>query len=317
MSEAAAVRPSHGDVTAEYRALRDGAGLVAGTREVVWVDGADAIAFVDGQVSQDVAAMQPGDVARSFLLEPRGKLLALMWVLRDEGRVGLAVDAGRGEPAAEALRRFRFRVDAEIRTPPTPVVELWGRGAASVLVEAGIPTPQGWVDDDGVAVARLGGDPPRYAIAGADPSALVDAGALPVGSLAATAVRIEMGEPVMGIDVDESTIPHESGLVAESVSFTKGCFVGQELVARIDSRGHVNRHLRGVVISENVIPPVGAELVSGDRVVGALTSVGESLTVRAPIGLGMVRREVEPGDTVNVSWPGGGTVAEVRSLPLV
>jgi tRNA-modifying protein YgfZ len=317
MSEAASTRASFGDVTAEYRALREGAGLVSGARELVWVTGPQSLEFLDGQLSQDLGAIPAGGVARSFLLEPRGKLLALLWVLRADDRVGLIADAGKGEVTAAALQRFKFRVDADIVTPPIPVLELWGAGAGAVLGEAGLPVPAGWVDADGVVVAAASAGVSRFMVAGADVASLLDAGAVPVGSLARTTVRIEIGEPVMGIDVDESTIPHESGLVEDSVSFTKGCFVGQELVARIDSRGRVNRLLRGLVITENVIPPEGAELSTPDREVGRITSVGESLTVRAPVALGMVRREVEPGETVRVVWPGGETTAEVRELPLV
>ena len=120
----------------------------------------------------------------------------------------------------------------------------------------------------------------------------------------------------MGIDVDRDTIPQETGLVPEAVSFTKGCFLGQELVARIDSRGRVNRHLRGVTIGENVLPPEGATLWQGGAGVGKLSSVGESLALRAPVALAMVRREVEPGEEVEIRWEGGGTRGTVRPLPL-
>ncbi len=121
----------------------------------------------------------------------------------------------------------------------------------------------------------------------------------------------------MGVDVDERTIPQEAGVVEETVSFTKGCYLGQELVARIDSRGHVNRLLRGVVIETNVLPPEGAGLWMDDRQVGAITSVAESLTVRAPVGLALVRREVSPGDRVEVRWDQGTAPAMVSELPLV
>ncbi len=142
------------------------------------------------------------------------------------------------------------------------------------------------------------------------------AGAMAAGRLAADAVRIEAGEPLMGVDVDEGTIPQESGLVPEAVAFDKGCYLGQELVARIDSRGHVNRHLRGVKLGSNVLPPSGAELWSGDRPVGAVSTVAESLELRAPVALALVRREVEPGETVEVRWEGGTAPAQVLELPL-
>ncbi|HSG79508.1 MAG TPA: glycine cleavage T C-terminal barrel domain-containing protein, partial [Acidimicrobiia bacterium] len=92
--------------------------------------------------------------------------------------------------------------------------------------------------------------------------------------------------------------------------------LGQELVARIDSRGHVNRHLRGVALIDTVVPPEGSELMAGDAAVGTLTSVAESLTVMAPVGLALVRREVEPGTEVTVRWEGGSARARVLALPL-
>jgi folate-binding protein YgfZ len=137
-----------------------------------------------------------------------------------------------------------------------------------------------------------------------------------VGTLAAEAVRIEAGEPRFGVDLDESALAHETGLVGESVSFTKGCYLGQELVSRIETRGHANRMLRGVVLAENLIPPPGAELATASGVIGAITSVAESLALRAPVALGLIRAEVEPGTTVRVRWEGGEAPAEVRELPL-
>ncbi|HSM01886.1 MAG TPA: glycine cleavage T C-terminal barrel domain-containing protein [Acidimicrobiia bacterium] len=307
-------QPSYGDVTGEYLAARGGAGLAAGSHDLTWVTGDDAVSFLDGQLSQDIAAMEPGSIARSLLLEPRGKLKALLWVLRGEDRVGLVSDRGQGAVVVEQLERFRFRVDATISLDGRPVAVLWGPGSADVLRAAGHVPPVGWRDEDQVLVAALPVGVPRYLTAG--DAGLDAAGATPIGTIAETAVRIEAGEPVMGIDVDESTIPQETGLVPEAVSFTKGCYLGQELVARIDSRGRVNRHLRGIVLRDTVLPPPGAEVVSGGDPVGTITSVGESMELRAPVALAMVRREVEPGSGVEIRWAGGSASAEVRNLPL-
>ena len=132
------------------------------------------------------------------------------------------------------------------------------------------------------------------------------------------AVRIEAGVPAMGRELDEGTIPAEAGIVDRAVSFTKGCFTGQELVARIDSRGgNVPRHLRGVVVGTNVVPPAGAAVTVDGKVVGVLTSVAESLERRAPVALGYVRRAVEPPADVTITWDGGSAPARVEELPLV
>lgn len=308
---------TYGDVTGEYLALRREAGLVTGHRELLWVEGADAVGFLDGLLSQDVGGAAPGSVVRSFLLEPRGKVQSMLWVLRGDGRVGLLADAGAADAAAAHLDRFRFRVDAAVRRDGRPVCEVWGPGTAAVLEGAGLPAGDGWADAGDATVASIPlGRLPRVAVAVADDAPLTSAGARRAGWLASEAVRIEGGEPRVGVDVDASTIPHETGLTDALVSFTKGCYLGQELVARIESRGHVNRLLRGVVLAENLLPPPGAEVVAGGEVVGTLTSVGESLELRAPIGLATVRREAAPGDPVTLRWTGGSARAVLAELPL-
>jgi folate-binding protein YgfZ len=124
----------------------------------------------------------------------------------------------------------------------------------------------------------------------------------------------------MGHELTDQTIPVEAGqwLIDASVSFTKGCYTGQELVARIDSRGgNVPRHLRGIVVGTNVVPPVGATVEVDGKEVGAITSVAESLERRAPVALAYVRRAVEPPADVTLTWEGGSAPARVEELPLV
>jgi folate-binding protein YgfZ len=244
-------------------------------------------------------------------------LRAVFWVLKGEDEVILVTDRGRGDLLAADLGRYRFRVDAVVEPMTGEDLSLWGPSSGGVLERANLPTPEFWERREDRLVARLplrGLD--RFLVFGAAREQLERAGARRVGSLAVTAVRVEAGEPVMGRDLDEKTIPQESGLVPDTVSFAKGCYLGQELVARIDSRGHVNRGLRGVVIATNVLPPEGAELFAGESAVGRITSVAESLTLRAPVGLALVRREVEPGAEVEIRWEGGSTRASVHELPL-
>jgi folate-binding protein YgfZ len=293
---------SYGDVTAEYRAARSEAGRVAGLYDLVWFAGPDAVSFLESLLSQNIEAQEPGTVRRSFLLGPRGKIAALLWVLRDTDRVGLVTDAGYGELVSDTLGRYRIRVKVEIDPEVRPLTALVGPES---------PAVEGWTDADGVLTAAL-------PLAGNRRSLTTAESDLPqVGRIAWTAVRVEAGEPLMGVDVDESTIPQETGLVPEAVDFTKGCFLGQELVARIDSRGHVNQRLMGVIVTTNVIPPPGAEIAVDDKIVGKLTSPAESLTLRSPVGLALIRREVEAGTAITVRWEGGETPAAVAELPLV
>lgn len=309
---------SYGDVTGEYQALHDGCGLVADAHELVAVAGPDAGSFLDSLLSQDLTGLTDGQIVRSLLLEPRGKLRAPLWVGLIDSVFQLATEPDSGEIVAGDLLRFKLRVDVEIAAP-VPMFDLIGPGAEAVLVAAGLPAPVG------IAVAAAGpvvraplGHMTRFLVPSGSRESLESAGARPVGDLAATAVRVEMGEPRMGRDLDEATIPQETPLVESAVSFDKGCFLGQELLARIDSRGgRVNRHLRGVVITDNVLPPEKAEIWLGNDQVGVLSSVSESLQVGAPVGLGLVHREVTPGALVEIRWPDGSVGAEVRDLPLL
>ena len=294
---------TYGDVTAEYRAARYEAGAVADLYELVWFTGDDAVGFLEGLLSQNVEGMEPGEVRRSLLLGPQGKLVALLWVLRCEDRVGIVTDRGYGAVVRETLGRYRIRVQVDISADERPLLTRVGPESTSV---------EGW--SDGAALTA------NLPLAGSRRSIITATeadGHRPVGSLAWRAVRVEAGEPLMGVDVDESTIPQESGLVPTSVDFGKGCFLGQELVARIDSRGRVNRLLRGIMLLSNVLPPPGAEVVAGERVVGSLTSPAESLALRAPVGLGLIRHEVGEGDPVTIRWEGGEAPATVAALPMI
>lgn len=310
-----------GDVTTEYLALRESAGFIEGVHDVVWVAGDDHITFLDGLLSQSIVDIAVGAAAPSLLLAPQGKLRATLWVLRGEDRVALVADSGRGSIVIDDLTRFKLRVDVDIWPEEKPVVDVWGPEAPRALSQLGIDSPEvpGWLTIGDRSVAALPFSRvslARYVLVGIDLKDLRDLGLQQSGSLAAAAVRIETGEPVMGIDIDERTIPQEADVVEAAVDFTKGCYLGQELVARIESRGRVNRHLRGLLVSANVLPPVGAEIIGPKGVAGSLTSVGESLELRTPVALALIRRELDPGDVVEIRWPEGTVAATVAELPL-
>ena len=314
-------RQSHGDVTGEYLALRGAAGVIDGTHEIVWVRGADAVEFLDGLLSQAIAPIAVGGVERSLHLSPQGKLRATAWLLRGEDEVGLVVDAGRAGVVADDLARFKIRVEATIEVEAGTVFDVIGPDAPSVVTRIGRSgaDPGVWRRGaDGTVVAPLPFgrvDLARFVVVSAGDELELDA--RPVGSLAYDAIRIEAGEAIMGIDLDEATIPQEADVVDGAVDFAKGCYLGQELVARIESRGRVNRRLRGLTVGANVLPPLGATLMSSDgAAVGTITSLAESLELRAPVALALVRREVTPGDTVTVQWEGATTPAVVHDLPL-
>jgi folate-binding protein YgfZ len=160
------------------------------------------------------------------------------------------------------------------------------------------------VTDVGIDVVCVARDTP--AVRGA----LLDGGAAAVGEAAAAALRIESGRPLYGVDIDDSTIPEEAGLNDCAVSFTKGCYVGQETVARLHYRGRPTRRLRGLRLS--AAPATGDEVQLGERVVGTLGSTAPSPNLGL-IALALLRREAEPGSVVSVG--SAGASAEVVELP--
>ena len=301
---------SFGNVTGEYLALRGGCGLVPGRWEVVWVEGPDAVSFMQGLVSADVESLPVGRVCRSFFLTPRGMVRFVLWVLKEDRGLGLICERGEGAELAETLDYYRIRVKAKIRVDSRAVSALVGPDCPWWdAVEDGNWERQ---RDDFRAGAALA-DLPRVFFTGDAPP-----GTRRVGELAWRAVRVEAGEPSPSMDLDQRTIPQETGRLAEAaISFTKGCFLGQELAARIDSRGRVNRNLRGLQIMTNILPPEGAQVRKEERTVGKITSVAESLEVRAPVGLSLIRRGTDPDDEVQIRWEGGKAPARVRALPMV
>ncbi|HMC51281.1 MAG TPA: hypothetical protein VKI64_00880 [Acidimicrobiales bacterium] len=304
------------DATEDYRALRGSLGAVWVPRDFVRVAGPDAVAFLQGQLSQDVVAVQVGASAMSLLLQPQGKVDALVRLTRTgEDELVLDVQGGWGEAVAARLRRFKIRVKATLDPLPWRCLALRGPALESRRDEvAGGPALAVPADWPGVPGVDLLG-----------PDVEVPAEARLCGMEALETVRVEAGVPAMGSELDERTIPAEAGIVEETVSLSKGCFTGQELVARIDSRGgNVARRLRGVVVQGDEVPPVGAVLTrpaDGEeetaRELGRLSSVGRSLVRQAPVALAYVRREIEPPADVALRWEGQRVGARVEELPLV
>jgi tRNA-modifying protein YgfZ len=289
------------DLAEDYWALRKEAGAVWLPRDFVRVSGPDTLAFLQGQLSQDIEQLTDGASAWSLLLQPQGKVDALLRVTRHgETEAVLDTDAGWGDAVRARLERFKLRIKCELE--PLAWKCLAVRGPRAHEVAAGLDAD--WPGLPGVDA--VGEAPP-----------LPD-GIRVCDLQAYEAVRIEAGIPVMGRELDDKTIPAEAGIVERAVSFTKGCYTGQELVARIDSRGgNVPRHLLGVVVATNVVPPVGATVEAGGKDAGVVTSVAESLERRAPIALAYVRRAVEAPADVTLSWEGGSAPARVEHLPLV
>ena len=293
----AACEPSPGWPVSDHDPFRTGAGAVWLPRDFVAVEGPDALKFLQGQLSQDLGAMPDGGSSWALLLQPQGKLDAFLRVLRvEETRFVLETDEGFGAKVVDRLNRFKLRIKATVEPLAWKCLAVRGPQAHAVA-----PAANAVADWPGLPGADLVGEAPELP-AGVPLCALEDY----------ERVRIEAGIPVMGKELDESTIPAEAGIVDQSVSWTKGCYTGQELVARIDSRGgNVPRRLRGVVLPDGADPPPGARVRAAEKDVGRLTSVA------GPVALAYVGRAVTPPAEVTVVWDGGSAPARVESLPLV
>ena len=245
--------------------LRTSLHAVAVERDIVRVAGPDAITYLQGQLSHDVTDLAPGEVGWTFVLQPTGKVDAWARLVRTaDDEVVLDVDGGYGEALVARLRRFLLRTKADVDPIDWRVVALRGPGAevaARDAATADLRVPAEWPGVEG------------FDLVGPEVE-------LPVGVPVATfdayeALRIRSGIPAMGAELTDATIPAEVGqrIIDASVSFTKGCFTGQELVARIDSRGgHVPRHLRGLVLPGPRRPEPGTTVVVGGAEVGTVTS---------------------------------------------
>ena len=302
----------------DYEALRHGVGAVPLGRDVVRIAGPDAVEYLQGQCSQDIAALVIGTSAAALLLTPQGKLDALVRVTRvGDDDLYLDVDAGYGPAVVARLSHFKLRVKADITALDWTCVAL--RGPAASGVATGLdPAPGTSFMANFAWGAVVGVD-----LLGAGPE--LPEGVRRCGADAWQAVRVEAGIPVMGAELDDRTIAAEAGLLERCVSFTKGCYTGQELVARLDARGNkVARRLRGIVMDPSTgdarAVGSGAEVAVGDRVVGKVTSVAWAAALEAPVALAYLHRAVEPPCPVEIRTgdPATGVVAaEARILPLI
>lgn len=267
------------------------------TRDAIRVSGPDAATFLQGQLSQDLDALAVSTSTWTFVLQPDGKVHTWARLTKTAADVFLLdTDVGAGDALEQRLRRFLIRTKAELERLQLSGYAIRGEH---------LPHP-----DLPSGVLRL----PSAHHAGHDvlgPGASVPDEIEEVADEALEIDRVERGIPAMGCELDDSVIPAEIGqwIIDESVSFTKGCFVGQELVARIDSRGgNVPRRLRAVVCDA---PVSSGDEVTADGPTSAITSAISSPTHGA-VGLVFCGRKIEPGDVLVV----GETQGVVHELPL-
>ena len=259
--------------------------------------GPDARAFLSGQVTNDVEALQPGSGCYAALLTNKGKMLADLRVIATDDELWLDTERVALQTLFDVIRRgtVGWGVELHKRTVQQALLSLVGPRADEVVGGAiGPEHANRPAELGGASVLLIQTDLGIDVVCATEHAGTVRA-ALDVPEVpapAAEVVRVEAGRPRYGVDLDDSTIPQEAGLNERAVSFTKGCYVGQETVARLHYRGKPNRHLRGLRLSEPVAS--GTPLLLGEREVGRLASSLVSPR-HGPIGLALVRREAEPG----------------------
>jgi tRNA-modifying protein YgfZ len=325
------------DNSSGYAALRERAAVVdrAGTG---WVQltGADRRSYLQGLLTNDIEALQPGTGCYAAMLTAQGRMIADMRVLELGDVLLLEVPAALTASIREHLDRFVFAEDVQVAdvTVSRSTVGIYGPEAIEVLQRAGV---------EGGAPARLY-DSTRVRLGGADAilvssdelgvegldflvdpasappirAALLAAGAVPADEDDVEMVRVESGHPRFGIDMDTDTIPLEAGIEVRAISRTKGCYVGQEVIVRVQDRGHgrVARRLVGLTLPASApVPAAGAAITADGKDAGRVTSAVFSPSLARPIALAYVHRDlVASGTTVLVAGSGDATVA---LLPLV
>ncbi len=330
---------SYGDMRAEYEAVRGGgAGLIdLSARGRISVSGAEALMFLNGLITNDVKTLAPGAWMLAAFPNPQGRLLAFARVLhRSDGSYLFDTEAATRTVVLQNLARFTLAGDFRVtdETAETAMLSLQGARAVEIISAALGAEGAGatanrlleleWNGGSAIALratrtAEDGFD--LLVSAQAAPvlwNALVAAGARPVGFAAWEVLRIEAGAPRYGADLDETNVVLESGL-DEAVSFTKGCYVGQEIIARIHWRGHVAKRLAGLSFDGAVEVEPGAKVVAAEgKEMGRITSVTFSPRLERTIALAMIRYAyLAPGTEARVVTDQGEHPARVTALPFV
>jgi folate-binding protein YgfZ len=308
------------ELDAQYRQLREECGLLDRSgRAGIVVLGPDGAEYLQGQLTNDVEALAVGEGQYAALLDRKGHMQSDMRVLRAASEeILLDFEPTARDAAVRHLTMYSVGRNVQVIdvTEERAIVSLIGPRAAEI---AGTPPLPEFANEKtsvaGIEVLAVGTrDGIDLFLPAAERErllgALFDAGAVEVSPEAVEILRVEAGVPRFGAEMDTATMPAEAAIVDEAVSFTKGCYIGQETVARLHYKGKPNRHLRGLRLSGAAAP--GASLRLGEKEVGTL---GGSVVSPAlgPIGLAIVRREAEPGVALSVGED--GVTAEVVALP--
>jgi tRNA-modifying protein YgfZ len=308
------------ELDAQYRQLREECGLLdRSARGKLILNGPEAAEYLQGQLTNDVEALAPGEGQYAALLDRKGHMQADMRVLRIAAEE-IWIDTEQEALAAAKRHLEMYKIGREVTiadlTAERAILSLIGPRSVEIAGTAALPEHAseaakiGGVEGlavgtaDGIDLIAKAGDAAELR------EALTGAGAAEVGAEAAEVLRVEAGTPRFGAEMSSETMPAEASIVERAVSFTKGCYIGQEPVARLHYKGRPNRRLRGLELSAPTAP--GTSLRLGEKEVGRIGSACLS-PARGPIALAIVRREAEPGAELAVGED--GVTARVIDLP--
>lgn len=333
--------PEHfGDPGTEYTAVREAVGLVDGSfRGLIEVTGGDRLRWLNGQVTNEVKDLKAGEGKLAGVLNVKGHILADLAVYGLPHSVWVDMQRDRAQLVRDTFDRYIIADDvvAENASDRYAHLMLVGQEARALMSEVVGPSvadlapwhhAEAWLGTLQLRIigSRWLGMPGYDVVVSADLAdraweALMylgqSRGLLPVGMAAVDLLRVEAGWPWYGVDFDDSNLLMES-LTRDHVSFTKGCYIGQEVVIRVEHQGHVNRKLCGLLVSGEVVPTRGATILSGDRKVGTVSSAVRSPALNRVIALGTVRREVwDPATKLRIASGDQLLEAEIAPLPFI
>jgi folate-binding protein YgfZ len=311
----------YGDIPAEYAALRQSAGVLdLSFRSRLCVLGADRRAFLNGQVTNNVKDLHPGEGCYAALVNAKGKMESDLNIYCLENELLLDFEPGLTAAVQSRLEKYIIAEDAQIAdiAPDYGLLSVQGPRAAAALESLGFAPPQKLLSITRSEDAALGefyvANQPRFATSGFDlfipTTSLLQAAERLLGAIRAIGgrscgwaaleiARIEAGVPRFGQDMDNTNLPGEAGLDARAISYSKGCYIGQEIIARIRTYGQVAKSLRGLRLPDDLpeLPGKGAKLFLGDKEVGIITSATASPTLSGNIALAYIRREAAAAGT--------------------
>jgi folate-binding protein YgfZ len=309
------------EVDGQYRVLKEEAGFLnRSERSKLRVRGADAADYLQGQLTNDIEALEPDAGCYTALLDRKGHMQADMRALRlSTGDLWLDTEPETAAVVERHLRMYSIGREVEIEDVSGEWSILSVIGPAAVEVAGTSPLSpehaQRYYEREGLEILAVATDLGLDLIGNAEQSQalqklLARSGAAEVSEAAAEILRVESGRPRFGREMTSATIPQEAGIDERAVSFTKGCYIGQETVARLHYKGKPNRHLRGLRLESPASD--GDAIVLGEREVG---TIGTAVLSPAfgPIALAVIRREAEPGSRVAVGE--SAVAAEVVELP--